>query len=235
MPEPKVYLRLKNQRVLDRVLPRAIIIVISFSCRQQKYLIKKIPNYQREKKLIMKHHKLWRECMEKYNKIVKILFESEQSFATKTDQNGRTINVNDFYKNYLEKLLLSSTFTELNDENLKLRLILLYVQAINGITEDQLKKKIAHAKISNSETAIQTIKNLNKLLGVELIRESENEMKTINNMKRKSRKLNSELIGSRWTPILKDIIEDCIDDKLDQTKFPILGRDHVAVNMVCTN
>merc|ERR1712150_60630 len=115
------------------------------------------------------------------------------------------------------------------------RLILLYVQAINGITEDQLKKKIAHAKISNSEAAIQTIKNLSKFLGVDLIRESENEMKlmnnTTNNMKRKSRNLNSELIGSRWTPILKDIIEDCIDDKLDQTKFPILGRDHVAVNM----
>jgi len=203
--------------------------------RNQKHLIKKIPDYQRKKKLIMKHDKLWRECMEKYNKIVKILFESEQCFATRTNENGRSINVNDLHKT-LEDLLSSSTFTDLNNENLKLRIILLYIQAINGITEDQLKKKIAHANISNSEEAIKTIKSLNKLMGVEMIRESENEMKlmnyiTNNNMKRKSRKLNGELIGSRWTPILKDIIEDCIDDKLDQTKYPILGRDHVAVNL----
>jgi len=199
--------------------------------RNQKHLIKKIPDYQRKKKLIMKHDKLWRECMEKYNKIVKILFESEQCFATRTNENGRSINVNDLHKT-LEDLLSSSTFTDLNNENLKLRIILLYIQAINGITEDQLKKKIAHANISNSEEGIKTIKSLNKLMGVEMIRESENEMKLINyitnnNMKRKSRKLNGELIGSRWTPILKDII----DDKLDQTKYPILGRDHVAVNL----
>lgn len=30
---------------------------------------------------------------------------------------------------------------------------------------------------------------------------------------------------SRWVPVLKDILEDCIDDKLDQRHFPFLvGR-----------
>ena len=187
--------------------------------------------------MIYKHVELVRECMEKYHKIVKILFESEQSFATRTDQNGRTVGlgVDDFYK--ILDIFKSSTFTENNDENLKLRIILLYLQAINGTTEDKLKKIIAHANISNSEDAIQTIKNLNKLLGDGFIRESDSEMRPINT-KRKSRKNNSDLICSRWTPILKDIIEDCIDDKLDKNKFPVLGQDHMAVNMtsqqVCT-
>merc|ERR1712150_206606 len=83
--------------------------------------------------------------------------------------------------------------------------------------------------------AIQTIKNLNKLLGDGFIRVSDNEMGPINinttDIKRKNRKNNSNLICSRWIPILKDIIEDCIDDKLDKKKFPVLGQDHVAVNM----
>ena len=174
--------------------------------------------------MIYKHFELMRECMEKYHKIVKILFESEQSFATRTDQNGRTVGlgVDDFYK--ILDISKSSTFTENNDENLKLRIILLYLQAINGTTEDKLKKIIAHANISNSEVAIQTIKNLNKLLGDGFIRESDSEMRPINT-KRKSRKNNSDLICSRWTPILKDIIEDCIDDKLDKNKFRVLEHN----------
>ena len=204
----------------------------------EKNLIKKLPNYLGKKKIIYKHFELVRECMEKFNKIVNILFESEQSFATRTDQNGRTVGlgIDDFYK--ILDIFKSSTFTENNDENLKLRIILLYLQAINGTTEDKLKKIIAHANISNSEEAIQTIKNLNKLLGDGFIRGSDSEMTTINEKKRKNRKINSGLICSRWTPILKDIIEDCIDDKLDKKKFPVLGQDHVAVNMtsqqVCT-
>ena len=28
---------------------------------------------------------------------------------------------------------------------------------------------------------------------------------------------------SRWTPVLKDVIEDCIDEKLDNNHFPFLG------------
>ena len=33
---------------------------------------------------------------------------------------------------------------------------------------------------------------------------------------------------SRWTPVVKDIIEDCIDERIDNAHFPFLGGQRQA-------
>jgi len=107
----------------------------------------------------------------------------------------------------------------------KIRIILLYIVLKNGIPEDNLKKLIHHAALSPSDEA--SIRNLAHL-GVNIIN-NDGRKKSGPKLERREHDATYQL--SRWTPMLKDVMEMAIEDKLDQRLFPFLsGRGSGSVS-----
>ena len=113
-----------------------------------------------------------------------------------------------------------------------------------GISEENFTKLIQHAQIPNEDKDMIT--NLS-LLGCNVVVDVsssslfsimfllsisyillktlclQGNRKKVWQFKRKDRINENTYQMSRWTPVLKDIIEDAIEDKLDNSHFPFLG------------
>uniref|UniRef100_A0AAQ5XU57 Syntaxin binding protein 3 n=1 Tax=Amphiprion ocellaris TaxID=80972 RepID=A0AAQ5XU57_AMPOC len=168
-------------------------------------MMKKMPSFRKQLTEKTVHLQLAEDCMKHFSNNVEKLCKAEQDLAVGLDVDGQ--KVKDPMRTLLPVLLHPYSTHD------KIRAVLLYIFSLNGTTDENLSKLIQHVKIEDQREFILNWKEL----GVPIITSS-----SIFNRKppRRDRSQEEKYNLSRWTPVIKDVMEDAVENKLDTREWP---------------
>ncbi|XP_076976164.1 syntaxin-binding protein 3 isoform X3 [Tamandua tetradactyla] len=170
--------------------------------------MKKMPHFRKRITKQVIHLNLAEDCMKKFKPNIEKLCKTEQDLALGTDAEGQKVKDS-------MRVLLPVLLNKNHDNYDKIRAILLYIFGISGTTEENLDKLIQNVKIENESDMIRNW----HYLGIPVVPQSQQGKPS-----RKDRSTEGTFQLSRWTPIIKDIMEDAIDNRLDSKEWPYCSQ-----------
>ncbi|XP_032380885.1 syntaxin-binding protein 3 [Etheostoma spectabile] len=168
-------------------------------------MMKKMPAFRKQVTEKTIHLQLAEDCMHHFANNVEKLCKAEQDLAVGLDVEG--VKVKDPMRTLLPVLLNPYSTHD------KIRAVLLYIFSLNGTTDENLSKLIQHVKIEDEREFILNWKEL----GVPIITSPSFFSRKPT---RRDRSQDQTYNLSRWTPVIKDVMEDAVENKLDTTEWP---------------
>uniref|UniRef100_A0A672I712 Syntaxin binding protein 3 n=1 Tax=Salarias fasciatus TaxID=181472 RepID=A0A672I712_SALFA len=178
-------------------------------------MMKKMPAFRKQLTEKTVHLQLAEDCMKHFSNNVEKLCKAEQDLAVGSDVEG--VKVKDPMRTLLPVLLHPYSTHD------KIRAVLLYIFSVNGTTDENLNKLIQHVKIEADREFILNWKEL----GVPIITSPSFFSRKPT---RRDRSQEDTYNLSRWTPVIKDVMEEAVENKLDVKEWPHQSESPAAWN-----